>query len=98
MKKAVEYMKHKTDSGVVDPAWIDSGGFYPNTIDKTFVGVVKSLEDRDYFIPDGIVYFDDKYAVQRRQVKIDYPDINPPNDYLTEVSITTNTWWNENIG
>ena len=91
-------MKHKTDAGVVDTVWIDSGSFFPNMVDKTFVGVVKELGDRDYFIPDGIVYFDDKHAVQRRQIKIDYPDNHPSNDYLTEVSNTMTTWWNENIG
>jgi hypothetical protein len=97
MKKAIEYMKHKTDSGVVDPEWVDSGGFFPNATNKTFVGIVKSLNDRDYFIPDSIVYLDNKFAVQRRQLLIDHPDGKASNDYLTELSNTITTWWNENI-
>jgi len=55
MKIIVEYMNHINDLNMeVAPNWLVDSGHFFNSVDKTWVGSINSLANRNYFVPDTI--------------------------------------------
>lgn len=59
----VEYLLHRNHEGKIVPPFIMAGGHWWNPVDKTMVGWVE--DDRDYYIPDTIVYLTRESFAQR---------------------------------
>ena len=51
----VEYKKYKTREGqIVNPEWLTYSGFFYNSADKTYIGVIDDEDDREYYVPDTV--------------------------------------------
>jgi hypothetical protein len=55
-RKVVEYKKHLTPEGLVNPSWLIMGDAFYNENNKTYIGLVLDETDRDYYIPDSVKY------------------------------------------
>ena len=51
----LEYKLHMTAGGMKAPEWVDDGGYFHDSANKTFVGWSPDEADREYYIPDTVV-------------------------------------------
>ena len=51
----LEYKLHMTAGGMKAPEWVDDGGYFYDSANKTFVGWSPDEADREYYIPDTVV-------------------------------------------
>jgi len=61
----VEYRKHLQNKLSVDPEWVDFGGYFYDRDNDTYMGVVKSSDSRNYYIPDTVSILTVEEAIQR---------------------------------
>ena len=100
-KKVIEYKKHLTPSGLVNPPWLIAGDLFYDSVSKTYIGLVLDEENRDYYIPDTVTYlskqqFKDRLAplheIQPFRIK--------PNGAPDRIDATldefVNYWWDKN--
>lgn len=52
----VEYKRHLTNGVVADPEFISYGGVFLDPANKTWIGAVYPEQNRDYYVPDSLVY------------------------------------------
>ena len=50
----LEYKMHMTAGGMKAPEWIDDGGYFYDSANKTYVGWSPDEADREYYIPDTV--------------------------------------------
>ena len=50
----LEYKLHMTAGGLKAPEWIEDGGYWWKSSDKTYVGWSPDESDREYYIPDTV--------------------------------------------
>ena len=50
----LEYKLHMTAGGMRTPEWIDDGGYFYDSANKTYVGWSPDEADREYYIPDTV--------------------------------------------
>lgn len=105
--KIVEYKKHAVSKendpdGVKDPAWIHKGGFFFNSEDNTFVGLVLNESDRLYYVPETVVELTpDELKTRCKHIQTLHPvkpftkDGNDMSD--TEIESFIDEWINEKI-
>ena len=54
----VEYCKHLANGNLIDPPWLENGGYYYNPSNSTYVGFVLPESEREFFVPDDVVELD----------------------------------------
>ena len=50
----LEYKLHMTAGGMKTPEWVEDGGYWWKSSDKTFIGWSADESDREYYIPDTV--------------------------------------------
>ena len=50
----LEYKMHMTAGGMRTPEWVEDGGYFHDSANKTFVGWSPDEADREYYIPDTV--------------------------------------------
>ena len=65
-KVCVEYKLHRNDEGnLKTPDWVVNGGNYMNPADNTLVAFIPEESERDWWVPDGLVTYDEQDFVDR---------------------------------
>ena len=50
----LEYKLHMTAGGMRTPEWVEDGGYFTKSSDKTHIGWSPDEADREYYIPDTV--------------------------------------------
>ena len=50
----LEYKLHMTAGGLKAPEWVEDGGHWWKSSDKTFIGWSPDEADREYYVPDTV--------------------------------------------
>ena len=50
----LEYKLHMTAGGMKTPEWVEDGGYFGDSANKTYVGWSPDEADREYYIPDTV--------------------------------------------
>ena len=50
----LEYKLHMTAGGMRTPEWVEDGGYFGDSANKTYVGWSPDEADREYYIPDTV--------------------------------------------
>ena len=50
----LEYKLHMTAGGMRTPEWVEDGGYFVDSANKTYVGWSPDEADREYYIPDTV--------------------------------------------
>ena len=65
-KVCVEYKLHRNDEGnLKTPDWVVNGGNYMNSADNTLVAFIPEESERDWWVPDGLITYDEQGFVDR---------------------------------
>ena len=65
-KVCVEYKLHRNDEGnLKTPDWVVNGGNYMNRADKTLIAFIPEESERDWWVPDGLMTYDEKGFIDR---------------------------------
>lgn len=99
----LEYKLHMTAGGMKAPEWVDDGGYFYDSANKTFVGWSPDEADREYYIPDTVVTLtaselNTKVLAQHAANPFKNPGASPEDDdeNMTndEVSAMVTAWVN----
>jgi len=99
----LEYKLHMTAGGMRTPEWIEDGGYFGDSANKTYVGWSPDEADREYYIPDTVTTLtatelDTKvlalHADNPFQVKPDSPEGEERDMTNDEVSAMVTAWVN----
>ena len=63
--KFVEYKKVLVNGKPVDPEWVIHGSFLFDKTNRTLIGLVEEEQNREYYIPDTVVYLTEEEIIQR---------------------------------
>jgi len=113
MRECYEYKLHRNHNGnLIQPSWIERGGFLFQESTKTYVGFTPVENERDYFVPDEVLKLDKAAFVSRgiaihgndpfiNDEKIDaraeLPISDLPKMTNTEANAYLNKLWDENV-
>lgn len=61
----VEYKLVKEYIGMIVPAFIEDGGYFNDPDNYTFVGTVLPESDREYYVPDSLLYLSKEELLTR---------------------------------
>jgi len=65
-KVCVEYKLHRNDEGnLKTPDWVVNGGQYMNSADNTLIAFIPEESERNWWVPDGLVTYDEQGFVDR---------------------------------
>jgi hypothetical protein len=99
--KIVAYKKHLNyNNQLVDPPWIVRGDMFYEENSKTYIGLVFSEEERDYYIPDSVDYITKEELTERlrplheiRPFQYKVNGIRTPCETIEEF---IEHWWDRN--
>lgn len=99
--KIVEYKKHLNyNNQLVDPPWIIRGDMFFDTDSKTYIGLVLSENEREYFIPDSVVYLTKENLIERlkplHEQRPFQAKINGVRSACDSVEEFVDYWWSKN--
>jgi len=65
-KVCVEYKLHRNNEGKLKtPDWVVNGGNYMNQADNTLIAFIPEESERNWWVPDGLVTYDEQGFVDR---------------------------------
>tara|TARA_B100000123_G_C25402016_1_gene284799 strand:+ start:23 stop:340 length:318 start_codon:yes stop_codon:yes gene_type:complete len=99
----LEYKLHMTAGGMRTPEWVEDGGYFVDSTNKTYVGWSPDEADREYYIPDTVTTLTAselntkvlaQHAANTFQKPADNPGEDPEDMTNDEVSAMVTAWVN----